>query len=163
VQVLSSLLSVALTICSPILGDDVFVVQGVEGLKTPARHPAVSAMNVLLLLLTHKYPKVRRVAAEALFSVMPDADAEEDAAEFGVSMDALNQCSGILKSTHWDAEADVSGSDLTNEIVVNRNMLYTLLGMAFPKDLYAFGQEKEKTTAKTPAVGTYAELVREMY
>jgi hypothetical protein len=81
--------------------------------EEPTRTDAFSAM---LMLLCHRYPKVRLVAAETLHNQLV---ASGD--ELGLDEDVVEEVSGIIEETHWDKP--------TKEVRPLRNKIVELLGL----------------------------------
>lgn len=71
------------------------------------------AYQVLLSLLAHRYPKVRRITADELYiRVMTD--------EFLVPSDSFDEILTLLSTTKWDHE-------ITDDAKSNRDQLFKLL------------------------------------
>lgn len=81
--------------------------------EEPTRTDALSAM---LMLLCHRYPKVRLVVAETLHNQLV---ASGD--ELGLDEDTVEQISSIIEETHWDKP--------TKEVRPLRNKIVELLGL----------------------------------
>jgi hypothetical protein len=76
-----------------------------------------SALQGTLALIVSRYPRVRRVASEALYVLLLGLD-EEDAGE------GIEAAIELLSDTRWDAELTV--------VKPERNKLYPLLGLEAP-------------------------------
>ena len=79
----------------------------------------------LLVLLCHRYPRVRKLTAEKLYIGLMSADG-------AVPEEAEDEVSDILTSTHWDAELTQARGQ--------RNRICQMVGV-----------EPPKLKAKTPA------------
>jgi hypothetical protein len=164
--VLGAMLTGALAMCAPVLGDQAWAPESDEildsGDSPPAAaepHPGALALGLLLALMAHRFPTVRRAAAQALLQSLLAASA----AEVGVDEAALAAAKLALTSTAWDTDAEVTGADPRDAVVVARAAVCTALGMELPEDAFAYGQDKGGGKGRDTATGTYAELVKEMY
>jgi hypothetical protein len=105
-----------------------------------------NALSPLLFLLANRFPKVRRVAAEEVYSLLLVQDELMDAA-LASDVDVLD----VLSSTQWDS------SDV-DSIRKARDNVYEGLGVEKPKTVV----KTDVQVAKVKKDTGYKELVREM-
>jgi hypothetical protein len=111
------------------------------------------SLSVLVMLLAHPFPKVRRVTAENLYTRL---QAEEES--LGIQ-DTFEQVMNVIMDTPWDGPIDLAKGKLS--------LLFTLLHLPKPTNSEMMHFEcKKKVVIKTGSsqmTGTYADLVAEMH
>ena len=160
---------------------------------SPARHPFVDVLRVLLALLTHRYPKLRRMTATGLLTVLAPLSAADlglgplaivnNANSGGLSApltlsgaERLRRAVALVGDTAWDADSAAVAT------AARAQLSLLLLGEELPADLAACFEQgrvaggaagKAAAAARAAAaaaagraaepVGSYADLVSEMH
>jgi tubulin-specific chaperone D len=109
------------------------------------------ALQLLLLLLVHQFPKVRRVCAESMYSrLLPEEEA------LGIT-DQMDDILVALSETAWDGPAVNARAQ--------SDRLFGLLRVPFPtkEERESFELQEKNASKWANMTGTYADLVNEFH